>query len=160
MAGIFKNLDASDIKLTPFRSHKKWSSVVCYNDYYSNVLANPESIGLLQNQATRVYASDASSSRILKLDQRDSYAVIADETINNLSGSFYGEDYSKGYVASYSDASGLGVLTMSDGDLQISAAGEYTSSEVTNILDVSYAVSQSSTSSYMVVAGYETTHHL
>ena len=155
MAGIFKNLDASDIKLTPFRSHKKWSSIVCYNDYYSNVLANPESIGLLQNQTTRVYASDASSSRILKLDQSDSYTIIADETINNLSGSFYGEDYSRGYVASYSDASGLGVLTMRDNNLQISATGEYTSSKVTNILDVSYAVSQSSTSSYMVVAGYE-----
>ena len=153
MAGIYKTLDAADTKLTPFRSHKKWSSIVCYNNFYSNVLANPESIGLLQNQTEKVYASDASSSRILKLDQNDGYTIIADEVINNLTGSVYAQDYSRGYVASYSDAGGFGVLTMRDSDLQMSAAGEYTSSLVTNIQSVSYAVSQSSTSSYMITSG-------
>lgn len=153
MAGIFKNLDASDIRLTPFRSHKKWNSTVCYENYYSNVLANPESIGLLQNHTTRLYASDASSSRILKLNQSDDYEVLADETITNLSGSEYGQDYIRGYVSSYSDAGGFGVLTMSDKDLQVAASGEYTSTQVTAIKDISYAVSASSTSSYMFVTG-------
>ena len=153
MAGIFKNLDASDIRLTPFRAHKRWYSVVCYSDYYSSVLAHPESIGLLENQTTQVYASDVSSSRVLKLDQNDQYTILGDETINNLIASEYGQDFIRGYVASYSDNGSFGVLTMRDKDLTLAASGEYTSSVVTEIKDISYAVSQSSTSSYMFVAG-------
>ncbi len=149
MAGIFKNLDASDIRLTPFRSHKKWNSTVCYKNYYSNVQANPESIGLLTNQSTRLYASDASSSRILKLNQSDNYEVLADETITNLTSSEYGQDYSRGYVASY----GTNDLTMSDSDLQVAVGGVYASTEVDHIKDISYAVSASSTSSFMITTG-------
>lgn len=149
MAGIFKNLDASDIRLTPFRSHKKWNSTVCYENYYSNVQANPESIGLLTNQSTRLYASDASSSRILKLNQSDNYEVLADEVITNLTSSEYGQDFSRGYVASY----GTNDLTMSDGDLQVAAGGVYASTEVDHIKDISYAVSASSTSSFMITTG-------
>lgn len=149
MAGIFKNLDASDIRLTPFRSHKKWNSTVCYDNYYSNVQANPESIGLLQNQTNRLYASDASSSQIFKLDQNDNYSVLGDETVANLTASEYGQDYIRGYVQSY----GTNDLRMSDSDLQVAAGGTYASTIVDHIKDISYAVSASSTSSFMIVTG-------
>jgi hypothetical protein len=149
MAGIFKNLDASDIRLTPFRSHKKWNSTICYDNYYTNVQANPESIGLLENEVTRVYVSDASSSRILKLNQSDRYEILADEIVTNLTASQYGQDYARSYVASY----GTNDLTMSDSDLQVAAGGTYSSTVVNHISDISYAVSSSSTSSYMFVAG-------
>ena len=149
MAGIFKNLDASDIRLTPFRSHKKWNSTVCYDNYYSNVQANPESIGLLQNQTNRLYASDASSSQIFKLDQNDGYSILGDETVANLTASEYSQDYIRGYIQSY----GTNDLRMSDSDLQVAAGGTYASTVVDHIKDISYAVSASSTSSFMIVTG-------
>ena len=162
MAGIFKNLDASDIRLTPFRSHKKWNSTVCYDDYYYNVQADPESIGLLQNETNRVYATDASSSRILKLNQGDNYEILASVNPNNLIFSEYGQDYARSYVAASSlNVSGYGVLGMYDGDLQVGTSSPSfvpqaipdAVLDLREIRDISYAVSASSTSSFMFVAG-------
>lgn len=151
MAGVFKNLDASDIRLTPFRTHKKWNNAICLVDYYSQVQANPINVGLLPNESLKLYATDLDNSELKKLDQADQYTILSDESVNNLIGSKYNQDLSRDYIAAYSTASNFAVVGMYDGDLNKNASGEYTSSTVTYPKDVSYSVTESN--SYVFVAG-------
>lgn len=151
MAGVFKNLDASDIRLTPFQTHKKWNNAICLVDYYTQVQANPTSVGLLPNESLKLYATDVSSSKLLKLDQADSYTIINDESVNNLVGSKYNQDLSRDYITAYSTANSFAVVGMYDGDLTKNVNGEYTSSAVTYPRDISYSVTESN--SYLFIAG-------
>ncbi len=152
MAGVFKNLDASDIRLTPFQTHKKWTDIVCYNNYYSTVVAHPVAVGGLLNIDDRTFASDISSSRILRLDSSDQYTVLSSYTIPNLSGSVFGNDGSQAYIASYANDGSFATVTMLSSNLTLSVGGDYTSSVVTTPYDISYSVS-SSTESFIYVAG-------
>jgi hypothetical protein len=45
MAGIFKNLDKSDVRLTPFRAHKLFSGPSAYTTYSAVINIEPEDIG-------------------------------------------------------------------------------------------------------------------
>jgi len=83
MAGVFKNLDASDIRLTPFQTHKRWNGVVAYTNYYDNVLAQPDILGVLSDTPQLLYATDLSSSSLLKLNPNDNnpYSVLASTVV-------------------------------------------------------------------------------
>jgi hypothetical protein len=152
MAGVFKILDASDIRLTPFQTHKKWNDTVCYNNHYSTVQANPISVGGLLGIVNRAYATDTSSSRVLRLDSSDNYSVLSTQAIPNLSGSKYGIDGAQAYITSYGTDGSYATVTALSSTLTIAAGGSYTSSVVTVPYDVSYNVS-SSTESFIYVAG-------
>lgn len=152
MAGIFKNLDASDIRLTPFRSHKKWNSTVCYDNYFSSVRRNPESIGLLENETNRVYVIDLQTELLIKLDQSDNYTYLSTYNFPGLDGGEYAQDYSRSYIQSHINTR----LFVNDADVQLVANHTFTSIgsfSGNEINDISYAVSASSTSSFTFVTG-------
>ena len=151
MAGVFKNLDASDIRLTPFRTHKKWNNAICLVDYFPQVQASPINVGLLPNSSSILYATDTSSSKLIKLDQTDQYTVLDSEEVNFLIGSKYNQEISRDYISAYSTASSKAVVGMYNGNLAKAASGEYTSSVVTYPKDISYAVTESN--SYLFIAG-------
>lgn len=152
MAGVFKNLDASDIRLTPFQTHKKWNDQICYTNYYSTVLANPVSVSGLLNITNRAYATDISSSKVMRLDSSDNYTVLSTSTVPRLSGSRYGMDGAQAYVAAYGSNGSFATVSMLSSALALAANGAYTSSVVTIPYDVSYNVS-SSTESFIYIAG-------
>ena len=152
MAGIFKNLDASDIRLTPFQTHKKWNDVVCYTNHYSTVNAHPTSVGGLIGVSNRAYATDVSSSRVLRLDSSDNYTVLSTYAVQSLSGSQYGFDGAQAYIQSYGSNGSFSTVSMLSSTLTLAANGAYTSSIVTVPYDLSYNVS-SSTESFIYVAG-------
>ena len=152
MAGVFKNLDASDIRLTPFQTHKKWNDVVCYTNYYSTVLAHPTSVSGLLNVSDRVYATDISSSKVLRLDSSDEYTILSSYTVPHLSGSEYGIDAGQAYVAAYGDNGNNATVSMLNSSLVLAANGAYTSSVVKTPYDLSYSVNGAA-SSYVYVAG-------
>lgn len=152
MAGVFKNLDASDIRLTPFQTHKKWYDPVCYNDYYATVVSQPISVGGLLNVTNRAYATDVSSSKVLRLDTSDNYTVLSTYSVPRLSGSRYGADGAQAYVEAYGSNGSFATVSMLSSTLTLAANGAYTSSIVTVPYDVSYHVS-SSTESFIYIAG-------
>ena len=146
MAGVFKNLDAADIRLTPFRAHKKWYSTICYKDYYSNVLASPVSIGSLEGSSKAgvrgLYATDVSSSRILRLNQDDKFEILNDQDLTNPNGvTAYGIGPTQQHIIAGSTAGGLGAL---EPYTSLLAKGTpYTSSKVTSIESISTCLSGS-----------------
>ena len=140
MAGVFKNLDAADIRLTPFRAHKKWYSTICYKDYYSNVLASPVSIGSLEGSSKAgvrgLYATDVSSSRLLRLNQDDKFEILNDQDLTNPNGvTAYGQDPRQQLIFAGSTAGGFGAV---DPYSSLLVKGTpYTSSKVTSIESIS-----------------------
>ena len=152
MAGVFKNLDSSDIRLTPFQTHKKWNDAVCYTNYYSTVNARPASVGGLVNVVDRAFATDISSSRVLRLDSSDDYTVLSSYSVPRLSGSRYGFDGAQAYIEAYGSNGSFATVSMLSSTLTLAANGAYTSSVVRVPYDVSYSVS-SSTESFIYVAG-------
>jgi len=159
MAGVFKNLDAADIRLTPFRAHKKWYSTICYKDYYSNVLASPVSVGSLEGSSKAgvrgLYATDVSSSRLLRLNQDDNYEILNDVTTPNPNGvTAYGIGHTQRYLHVASTANGFGALNTYNSLLTQAnpANSQYTSSKVTEVRSISTAQSGSSFD-FVYVAG-------
>lgn len=152
MAGVFKNLDASDIRLTPFQTHKKWDDVICYTNHYNTVSVHPTSVSGLLGVQDRAYATDVSSSRVLRLDTADNYSILSTRSIPGLSGSYYGLDSSQAYINSYGSTGGFAVVAMLSSTLALAANGAYTSSTVTVPYHLSYSVS-SSNESFIYIAG-------
>ena len=147
MAGIFKSLDASDIRLTPFRTHKQWYDTVTYKDYYPTVLANPISVSGIYEVSNRAYATDISSSTIIRLNTDDDYTILGTKTIPALSGSVFNFLESNlaslsicpRYIAAYGKdvAGNAGTVTMLDSILYTHpSSGHFTSSILSNIFDV------------------------
>ena len=148
MAGIYKNLDASDIRLTPFQTHKKWNGVVVYTNYYDNVLAQPDILGTLADTPQLVYATDISSSRLLKLNPNDNdpYTLLASTTVSDLSGSTYGQDVAQQIILAWTNDSGFANLTPFTSSL-LALPTDWTNTQVTTIASVSVYPSSSVTSS-------------
>jgi hypothetical protein len=136
MAGVFKNLDSSDIRLTPFQTHKKWNDAVCYTNYYSTVNARPASVGGLVNVVDRAFATDISSSRVLRLDSSDDYTVLSSYSVPRLSGSRYGFDGAQAYIEAYGSNGSFATVSMLSSMLTLAANGAYTSSVVRVPYDV------------------------
>lgn len=151
MAGVFKNLDASDIRLTPFQTHKKWNDAVCY-DNYSAVNSTPESVSGLFNISDRAFANYNTLNQVRRLDSSDQYTLLSSYTIPNLSGSKYGIDTAQNYVAAFGTNTTNATVTMLSSLLTLATSGSYTSSVVTIPFDLSYNVSASLTS-FVYVAG-------
>ncbi len=95
MAGVFKSLDASDIRLTPFKAHKKWDGDLCYNNYFSNVNIHPRTLGILDSSdgvtgygvhdnKDRIFAADPGTGRIYKLDSSDDFNILATASVPGL----------------------------------------------------------------------------
>jgi hypothetical protein len=148
MAGVFKNLDASDIRLTPFQTHKRWNGVVTYTNYYDNVLAQPDILGVLSDTPQLLYATDLSSSSLLKLNPNDNnpYSVLASTVVSDISGSTYGQDVGQQIILAWRDDSGFGNLTPFTSSLS-ALPTDWTSTQVNAIADVSVYPSSSATSS-------------
>lgn len=152
MAGIFKHLDASDIRLTAFQTHKQWYDTVTYKNYYETVQAHPIDVGGLRNVSNRAYATDISSSRLLRLDVSDDYTVLSTYTVPGLSGSRYGFDGAQKFVQAYGSNGSFATVSMLSNTLTLAAGGAYTSSVVEVPYDISYSVA-SSTSTNIYIAG-------
>jgi hypothetical protein len=91
MAGIFKSLDKSDVRITPFHTHKLWSDDLGYS--YStgtNTLASlPLFLTSLENVNYRNYVftiETGSTNQVLqKIDITDDYTVLASSNISGIS---------------------------------------------------------------------------
>ena len=156
MAGVFKNLDASDIRLTPFRAHKKWFSTVCYKDYYSNVLASPVNVGSLEGSSKAgvrgLYVTDVSSSRLLRLNQDDGYEILNDVITPNPNGvTAYGIGHTQQYIHAAATANGFGAVNPYNNLL--AKGTPYTSSKVTDVKSISVCELSSGAKDTVFVAG-------
>jgi len=154
MAGVFKNLDASDVRLTPFQTHKKWNDTICYTNYYSNVLAHPTSVGGLPGGGFTQYAFaiDVSGSQILRLLPTQEYVVTGSLSIPGLLGAKYGASIPQDRVVAYSvTGSNTGSVYMIRGNL--TSFPQYTSSVVTKPYDVSYTQTLVGGQSLIYIAG-------
>ncbi len=78
MAGVFKSLDKSDVRLTPFRAYKQWSDTISYCNYSA-------SLGTLTTPTTIVLAETGTH---LVIANTTDYAVLdpTNENLENLSG--------------------------------------------------------------------------
>lgn len=155
MAGVFKNLDASDIRLTPFQTHKKWSDATCYTNYYNNVLSNPIQVsGLPAGGFTQdaVYSIDVSSSSILRLRPSEGYEISGSLGIVGLSGAKFGASIAQDRIVAYSEDIPQipSVVSMIKGDFTYQT---YTSSIVTKPYDVSYSQTNNQGESLVFIAG-------
>lgn len=153
MAGVFKNLDASDVRLTPFQTHKKWNDTICYVNHYSNVLAHPVAVsGLPGGGFTQfAFAIDVSGSRVLRLSPTQDYEVTGSVTIPGLLGAKFGASIPQDRIVAYSvTGSNTGSVYMIRGNLL--NPPQYTSSVVTKPYDVSFTQGQSGLS-LIYVAG-------
>ena len=148
MAGIFKNLDASDVRLTPFQTHKKWNGVVAYTNYYDNIVAQPEILGTLADTPQLLYATDLSSSSLIKLNPNDNnpYTALTSTTVSNLSGSTYGQDVAQQIVLAWTSDGGFANLTPFTSSL-VALPSDWTNTKATTLADVSVYPSSSITSS-------------
>jgi hypothetical protein len=154
MAGVFKNLDASDVRLTPFQTHKKWNDTICYTNYYSNVLAHPTVVGGLPAGGFTEYAFaiDVSGSRVLRLLPTQEYVITGSVTIPGLLGAKYGASIAQDRVVAYSvTGSNTGSVYMIRGNL--TNPPQYTSSVVTKPYDVSHTRTLVGGQSLIYVAG-------
>lgn len=64
MAGIFKNLDKSDIRLTPFRAYKRFSGTAAYTTYSALLSTTSEQIGndaLITSSNTNLFTTNGLS---------------------------------------------------------------------------------------------------
>ena len=79
MAGVFKSLDKSDVRITPFRAYKQWSDTISYCNYSA-------SLGALTNP-THIIVNEKSPSPIL-IANSTSYTLLdsTDENLENLFG--------------------------------------------------------------------------
>ena len=79
MAGVFKSLDKSDVRLTPFRAYKQRSDTISYCNYSA-------SLGTLTNP-THIIVNEKSPSPLL-IANSTSYALLdsTDENLENLIG--------------------------------------------------------------------------
>ena len=148
MAGIFKNLDASDVRLTPFQTHKKWNGVVAYTNYYDNIVAQPEILGTLADTPQLLYATDLSSSSLIKLNPNDNnpYTALTSTTVSNLSGSTYGQDVAQQIILAWTSDGGFANLTPFTSSL-VALPNDWTNTKATTLADVSVYPSSSVTSS-------------
>ncbi len=64
MAGIFRNLDQSDVRLTPFRAYKRFSGTDAFVTYSATLDTNPEDLG--NNPLVPVSGSDFTTNYKLK----------------------------------------------------------------------------------------------
>ena len=64
MAGIFKNLDQSDVRLTPFRAYKRFSGTDAFTTYSAALDVNAEDLG--NNPLVPVSGSDFTTNYKLK----------------------------------------------------------------------------------------------
>jgi hypothetical protein len=152
MAGVFKNLDASDIRITPFQTHKTWNDSVSYEDYYSSVNANPINVGGLFRITNRAYATDVSSSRILSLNSSANYQVVATLAVPQLSGSKYGIETRQQYITAYGTDGSFATISMISSSFTSQTGSFYTSSIVRVPYDISSTIT-ASTGSLIYVAG-------
>lgn len=157
MAGVFKNLDASDIRLTPFQTHKKWTDVTCYTNYYTSVNSNPIQVsGIPAGGFTQdsVYSVDVSSSRIANLMPSDDYKIVGSLSIPRLLGAKFGASIPQDRIVAYSVTGSIsnptGSVYMVKGDLTYQ---QYTSSVVTKPYDVSHTRVNLSGESLIYIAG-------
>jgi len=157
MAGVFKNLDASDIRLTPFQTHKKWTDVTCYTNYYTSVNSNPIQVsGIPAGGFTQdsVYSVDVSSSSILKLRPSEDYEIVGNLSVLGLLGAKFGASMAQDRIIAYSEdiphPSIPSVVSMIKGDFTLQT---YTSSIVTKPYDVSYTQTNNQGESLIFIAG-------
>jgi len=84
MAGIFKSLDQSDVRVTPFRTYKLWADHLNYCDYSyqlaNNALSIPQQVVTLTDNPQYIYTVDRPNGTIAKLDIRDDYTVLDTDT--------------------------------------------------------------------------------
>ena len=71
MAGVFKSLDKSDIRLTPFRAYKQWSDNITYCDYSTSL--DPVTLPLYATFATanRLLIANSTSASFLDYTSED-----------------------------------------------------------------------------------------
>jgi hypothetical protein len=87
MAGIFKSLDKSDVRITPFRTHKLWSDNLGYSySTGSNSLRSlPLFLASLENInfSNYIYTIETGSKQVIrKIDITDDYTVLASNNID------------------------------------------------------------------------------
>jgi hypothetical protein len=90
MAGIFKSLDKSDVRITPFHTHKLWSDNLgySYSTGNSTLTRLPSFLTSLENVNYRNYVytiETGSNQRIKKIDITDDYTVLASSNISGIS---------------------------------------------------------------------------
>ena len=86
MAGVFKSLDKSDVRITPFRTHKVWSENLGYQ-YTAGVntfSTLPSIICSLQNRNYSNYVYTVEADNIMrKIDVSDDYTELANIDLVN-----------------------------------------------------------------------------
>jgi hypothetical protein len=129
MAGIFKSLDKSDVRITPFHTHKLWSDNLGYESknaaygYYG--LASLENINLSKYLYAFTVDANAFLSVIHKVDVTDNYTILNTNTltISAFSDPLLFETPPIGpadmIIAASDFATGVGITFLSGSDLSI-----------------------------------------
>ena len=85
MAGVFKSLDKSDVRITPFRTHKVWSENLGYQ-YTAGSTFNtlPSIICSLQNRGYSNYVYTVDELMVRKIDVSDDYTELINLDLANV----------------------------------------------------------------------------
>lgn len=96
MAGIFKSLDQSDIRVTPFRAHKQWAEDVNFTLYYAPTASlGYSTLSQLQtnfsqsiNSGNNYYYFVGYTGNLFMVDGNDNFALLASTTNSPLLDSY------------------------------------------------------------------------
>lgn len=134
MAGIFKSLDQSDIRVTPFRTHKLWYDNVSYCEYTNEVTGSITQIGTLQSNLSNIYIVDSGSGNIHKHNTADSqYELLQSVTVGtSLQAVKFGADSNRDYIVGCANSRSLFIL-----DNDFNSLSTITASYVNVIKDIS-----------------------
>ena len=85
MAGIFKSLEKSDIRLTPFRTYKQWYDGIGYTFYTSSAAVTAPVYRLLSSwgnayDKTDIIYAETTEGVTYRVDSQDDYTVLSSTT--------------------------------------------------------------------------------
>jgi len=75
MAGVFKSLDKSDIRITPFRAYKQWSDIITYCDYSPSLSPVTSPLHASFATANRLLVANTTSASLLDYTSEDLLSV-------------------------------------------------------------------------------------
>jgi len=117
MAGVFKSLDKSDIRITPFRAYKQWSDNITYCDYSPS----------LPPVTSPLHATFATTNRLLIANSTSASLLdYTSEDLPSVSQYTYGFPPSTGLVSV--DSLGTSVFALTTTALTLISNGSTTSS--------------------------------
>jgi len=133
MAGIFKSLDQSDVRLTPFRTHKLWYDDINYCDYTNQIDVNVDQVGVMESNNDALFVVDkALTLTIAKHNTSAGYENPTNASFATLDLVRFNRESTRSYIFVVDNG-----VELHSYDVDLNYITSFTTSHTSPILDVS-----------------------